>query len=211
MYPPNADKDIALIGYSGHAYVVKDVFDSMQRRVSAFCEKRQPPANPFSLQFLGDEGDEETLARLQQYDYFVAVGDNASRRRISRYLLEVLGRPPLDAIDASAVVSRYARLAPGVLVAPRVVINTLVEVGEGVICNTGAILEHECRIGAYTHIAPGAVLCGNIIVGEESLIGANAVIMPGLRIGARARIGAGAVIVKDVGEGEVVVGNGRVL
>jgi sugar O-acyltransferase (sialic acid O-acetyltransferase NeuD family) len=203
-------KPIALIGYSGHAYVVYDVLLRMGGRVTAYCEQQGQLPNPHQLHYLGSEWEEAVLAELRQYRYFVAIGDNALRRKISAHLQQHVG-PPLRAVDPSACISPSARLGEGVLVGPRAVINAFARLEEGVICNTGAIIEHECQLGAYVHLAPGAVLCGNVRIGAGSLIGANAVIRPGISIGSGACIGAGAVIVKDVGEGEVVVGNGRVL
>ena len=201
-----SNKSIVLIGYSGHAYVVKEIFDRMGERVAAYCEYRADAPNPFSLQYLGWEGDEQVLEQLKTFNWFVALGENSIRAKISRSLKVHLGEP-LQAIHPSATISRYATLAPGVMVAPRVVINAMAEVQEGVICNTGAIVEHECTVGAYAHLAPGAVLCGGAQVGELTLIGANAVILPGITIGRRVRIGAGAVIIKDVADGQTVVGN----
>lgn len=206
MYPTTFNKPIALIGYSGHSYVVKDIFDSMGARVTAFCERNAQVADPFKLQYLGNEREENVVQQLKEYEYFVSIGENSLRKKVSAYLLKEVGRP-LIAVDASAVVSQYAKLLDGVMVAPRAVINALAVVREGVICNTGSIVEHECSIGAFSHIAPGAVLCGNVIVGEETLIGANAVVRPGIRIGSRVRIGAGAVITKDVADGHTVIGH----
>ena len=200
------DKPVALIGYSGHAYVVKEIFDSMGARVAAFCEHRPDVPNPFCLQYLGWEGDEQVVQRLNAFAWFVALGDNGLRAKISHSLEQQLGKA-VQALHASATISPTATLAPGVMVAPRVVINAMAAVAEGVICNTGAIVEHECTVGAYVHLAPGAVLCGGVQVGALTLIGANAVVLPGIKIGKRARIGAGAVIVKDVADGQTVVGN----
>lgn len=53
--------------------------------------------------------------------------------------------------------------------------HPMVVLGKGVICNTGAIIEHECIIGEYAHIAPGAVLTGNVQIGAHTFVGANSV------------------------------------
>lgn len=206
MYPQASPKPLALIGYSGHAYVVKEVFDSMGISVTAYCELQEALQNPYGLQYLGSEQEQGVLEQLKAYRWFVAVGDNKLRARISRYLGQLPGAPA-QALDASAIISSTAQLAAGVMVAPRAVINAQAVLEEGVICNTGAIIEHECRVGAFAHIAPGAVLCGGVRVGSGSLIGASAVVRPGITIGSGACIGAGAVIVKDVADGHTVVGS----
>lgn len=45
--------------------------------------------------------------------------------------------------------------------------------------NTGAIIEHDCRVSNFSHVAVGSVLCGEVIVGENTLIGANATVIHG--------------------------------
>jgi maltose O-acetyltransferase len=44
-------------------------------------------------------------------------------------------------------------------------------------------------------------------IGNNAWIGANTVILPGVTVGDDAVIGAGSVVTKDVGKGEMVVGN----
>ena len=206
MVTPPLHTPVVLIGYSGHAFVVKEIFDSQQRQVHGYCEKHPAAANPYGLSYLGYERDTAVQERLRHYAYFVAIGDNSLRAGISCYLTALLGEA-IQALDASALISATARLGAGVMVGPRVVINAQAVVAEGVICNTGAIIEHECRVGAYAHVAPGAVLCGGVTVGEQTLIGANAVVRPGIHIGKGVCIGAGAVIVKNVADGQTVIGS----
>ena len=91
--------------------------------------------------------------------------------------------------------------------APRVVINPLVKIGNGVICNTACVIEHECIINDYVHIAPGAILCGNVTVGEGSFIGAGAVVKQGVTIGKNVIVGAGTVVIKDIVDNTKVIGN----
>lgn len=45
------------------------------------------------------------------------------------------------------------------------------------------------------------------IVWEGASIGANSVILPGVQIGPGALVGAGSIVTRDVGAGEVVMGN----
>ena len=85
-------------------------------------------------------------------------------------------------------------------------IQAQTQIGQQVILNTGAQVDHDCVIGDYAHIAPGAVLCGRVQVGEGTLIGAAATVIPGIQIGKWAIIGAGAVVTKDVPDFSVVVG-----
>ncbi len=95
----------------------------------------------------------------------------------------------------------------GLTAMPSAHIGDGVKIGDNVLVNTGAIIEHDCAISDHVHIAPGAILCGNVTVGEGAHIGAGAVVRQGIRIGAWAIVGCGAVVIKDVPDGVTVVGN----
>jgi acetyltransferase-like isoleucine patch superfamily enzyme len=92
------------------------------------------------------------------------------------------------------------------MISANAVINPLAKIGNGVICNTTCIIEHECAVGDFAHIGPGAVLCGNVTIGSLAFVGAGAIIRQGITVGENAMIGAGAVVVKDVPNGVTVKG-----
>lgn len=75
------------------------------------------------------------------------------------------------------------------------------------IINTGAIVEHDCMVGAFTHIAVGSVLCGGVSVGSRTLVGANAVVIQERRIGNHCIVGAGSVVRKDMEDNRMMLGN----
>jgi sugar O-acyltransferase (sialic acid O-acetyltransferase NeuD family) len=199
-------RPIAIIGYSGHAYVVIDIFHKNHRKVLAYCEPEAVPRNRFDLMYLGDHQNPQTQEKLRDYDFFIAIGDNLIRRKVAESLHSILP-PPLNVIHPSAILAESIILFQGIMLGASAVVNPAVELNNGVICNTGSIIEHGCKIGQYAHIAPGAVLCGDVEVGENAFIGAGAVIKQGLKIGKNAIVGAGAVVIRDIPEGAKVVGN----
>ena len=199
-------KNIALIGYSGHAYVAFEIFFSQGQIVSAYTERIEKSENPYALKWLGNEADDAVIELLKIYSYFVSIGDNTLRKRISEKLIPVLGLPE-NALHKTAIISRSMNSGTGNMFAPRVVINPLVKIGNGVICNTACVIEHECIINDYVHIAPGAILCGNVTVGEGSFIGAGAVVKQGVTIGQNVIVGAGTVVIKDIVDNTKVIGN----
>jgi sugar O-acyltransferase (sialic acid O-acetyltransferase NeuD family) len=201
-----SSKHIAIIGYSGHAYVTIDILLSASQKVTAYCDAEEKDRNPFSLTYLGKESDTDVQAILKKYDYFIAIGDNAARGRVYKKLVPQLGNP-INAIHSTAVISPSVKLKDGIFAAANVSINPLVEIGTGVICNTSCSIDHECIIGDFAHIAPGAVLCGNVKVGSSSFIGAGSVIKQGVRIGDNVMIGAGCVVVKDIEDNCIMIGN----
>ncbi len=195
-----------IIGYSGHSFVICGIFNSVNQKVTAYCDSEEKKYNPFNLQYLGNENTAEATEALTKINFFIAIGDNNIREKIYNHLaLKKL--LPINAIHATAVIDTTVTIAAnGVMIAANATINPLVKIGKGVICNTNCSIDHECVINDFTHIAPGAVLCGNVTVGTKTFIGANAVIKQGITIGNNCMIGAGAVVVKDVPDNATVVG-----
>jgi sugar O-acyltransferase (sialic acid O-acetyltransferase NeuD family) len=195
-----------LIGYSGHAFVVYGILNAAGKKITGYCDNEEKIYNPFALQYFGKENSDTALTAMEQYGFFIAIGDNVIREKIFKAVSNQ-NLHPANAIHPSSVTDSSAFIAAhGVMIAANATINPLAKIGTGAICNSGCIIEHECVIGNFAHIAPGAVLCGNVKVGNNSFVGANAVIKQGIVIGNNVMIGAGAVVIKDVPDNTTVIG-----
>lgn len=197
-------KPVAVVGYSGHSYVIIDILLNAGRMVTAYCDSSEKEKNPYHLNYLGREN--EVVDVLRKFDYFIGVGHNGIRRKVYQQLMNELGKP-INAIHPSAVISASVEMNHGIMISANATINPLVTLGTGVICNTSCSIDHECVIGDFAHIAPGAVLCGNVMVGAGTFVGANSVIKQGVRIGQNVTIGAGTVVIRDIPDNTMVVGN----
>ena len=162
---------IAIIGYSGHSYAVLSSLIAAEHRIHFYCDDKEKSFNPFHLSYLGSERSDDFLFKLRELDYFVSIGDSAIRRKIQESLCKY-SHPPINVIDPKASLQFGIDLGHGIFIAPNCSVNALSVIGDGVVCNTGSIIEHECQIGKYSFISPGAVLCGNVIIGENTFIGA---------------------------------------
>ena len=198
-------RPLVLVGYSGHAFVVCDIFQSQKRTVLGYCEGVEKSLNPYGLRYLGRE--EAVGDAWRDYAYFVAIGDNGLRRKVSEKLLALSGGPPERAVHVRASVSPTATIGAGAMIADGVVVNACARIGAGVICNTQSVVEHEVVLGDFCHLGPGAVLFGNVTVGEGTFIGARSVVVPGVQIGRGVVIGAGTVVLKDIPDRGKYVGN----
>lgn len=134
-----------------------------------------------------------------------AVGSATIRQR----LLEQSRLPTerwLIVVHPRASVASSAKLGPASLVAAQAIVAPCAQIKTGVIVNHGAVVDHDCHVGAYAHIAPCASLGGGVWVGERVLVGAGARILPGVRIGDDVVIGAGAVVLTDIPSGQTWTG-----
>ncbi len=203
-------KRILVIGAGGHGQVVADILLAAAQRGGAdgvptgFLD--DDPAllgtKYLGLPVLG------SIARWHQIPHdalVVAVGDNATRRRLFLELWEQ-GARFADAVHPAAVVARDARLGAGVMVCAGAVVNTGSVVGDGVILNTASSVDHHNHIGAFAHIAPGVHLGGNVKVGEGAFLGIGSAVIPGCTVGDWAIIGARAAVIRDIPPRCVAVG-----
>ena len=200
-------KDIVLIGYSGHAFVIADILEK-ENNIIGYLDISKKNVNPYKLNYLGNEDSEGAKEMLKNSYFFVAIGNNILRHRIFEKIENSFNtRGSVKAIHRSAIISDHATIEKGVLISANATINPLAKVGKGVICNTSSVIEHECNLGPFVHVGPGAILCGAVSVGENSFIGANSVVKEGTKIGKNVVIGAGSVVLKDIVDNLTVVGN----
>jgi sugar O-acyltransferase (sialic acid O-acetyltransferase NeuD family) len=198
---------VIVIGGGGHSKVLLSTLHSLNRRVLGFVD---PEPGLLALNGVAHLGDDcEALRYLPEQVRLVngvgAASSTDGRKAVyekfkaKHYVFESLAHP-------SATVAAETQLEEGVQLMAGAVLQPGSRLGENVIINTGARVDHDCWIEAHAHIAPGAVLCGNVSVEKGAFIGAGATILPGIKIGAGSLVGAGAVVVEDVPPGVTVVG-----
>ena len=201
----------AIIGYSGHAYVVAESYLSKGNSLQYYTNLIKVDNNPFNLTYLGCETEPNFKGWDMNLAFILCIGDNNLRYKISQLLL-IKSQIIESVIDPNSTISKRANIGIGVFASKGVLVNAFSKIGDFTILNTGCIIEHECEIGTAAHIAPGAVLAGNVKIGKRSFVGANSVIKQGVEIGDDVIIGAGSVIIKNISSNTKIVGNpGRII
>ena len=174
-----------LFGASGHAKVIIDILEGNGVQVEKIYDDNPRTDNIFGI---GVEHSSQ-------------IGEN--RKKISeKYKFQYQ-----IAVHKTATISVHSKIGEGTVVMANVAVNPSVEIGKHCIINTGAVLEHDCKISDFAHISPNVALAGNVEVGEGTHVGIGASVIQGIKIGKWATIGAGAVVIKDVPDFAVVVGS----
>lgn len=197
---------LVIIGAGGHGRVVANLAQRAGHTVRGFLDR----SGETMFEDLPILGGDEYLDAKRARDIHIAIGLGSRATWRRRWVLCQhidgldLGAPQL--IDPDAIVASSVEIGRGtqVLMGARVQRGASIE--EWCIVNTAAVIEHDCRIHAHTHVASGAVLCGGVTVGDGAFIGAGSVVKEGVTIGSRATVGLGAVVIRDVADGQVVVG-----
>ncbi|NMA27312.1 MAG: acetyltransferase [Burkholderiales bacterium] len=195
---------LLILGASGHGRVVADIASCLNRYEQiAFLDDDEGKTSAMGHPVLG------TIAMVDRYledfDLFVAVGNNLVRQRIQLGLKSRQARLA-TLVHPSAVLGSEVSLGEGTAVMAGAVINCGSIVGRGCIINTSASLDHDNVLEDFVHISPGAHLAGTVHVGECTWIGIGACVINNLRLAGGCRIGAGAVVVSDIVEKGTYVG-----
>ncbi len=196
----------AIIGYSGHSYVVIDALINSGNRPLYYSDKLLNKNNPYNLEYIGFEKDNNFKGWEMNLNFAICIGDNYIREQIAMLINKKL-KTVLTVIHPQSIISSNTSFGVGSFISKGAMINPFSSIGNFTILNTGCIIEHECIVDDFSHIAPGAVLCGNVVIGKRTFIGANSVIKQGVKIGDDVIIGAGSVVINDIPNNSMIVGN----
>jgi UDP-perosamine 4-acetyltransferase len=195
------DKPCIVIGAGGHAKSVCDALLSKNLEVLG-CTDNTLVKGTEVLQGIKTIGADKVLSDYTPDQVYLANGVGSIKDIVVRktLMMSLQDRgykfPPI--IHRTAYVAEGTELGSGCVVLAGGVIQPGVRLGENVIVNTRASIDHDCFIRSHSHIAPGAILCGSVSIGEEVHIGAGAIILQGVKIVSGAIIPAGLTIRKSV-------------
>jgi UDP-perosamine 4-acetyltransferase len=198
-------KGIVIVGAGGHAKVCIESLRAMGEQVDFCVGDENSPDSCVGVPVLIGDGN---LARLRSEGYekaFIAIGSNRLRERLAKLATDQ-GYRLVNAINPHAIISPSVTFGNGVAVMAGAVINAEAAIESLAIINTGATIDHDCRIGRAVHIAPQCGLAGNVVVGDQSFLGIGARVIPEIKIGANVTVGAGGVVIQDIDSGKTVVG-----
>ncbi len=211
MTPSSSSRDrlIYLLGCGGHGRVVLDSLRMCAIPIRGILDSALTPGA--HIDGVPVCGGDEYLAQLDPQQAAVCIGVGVmpgNTRRVA--LVESCRRRGFELISVvhpSAIIAPRHEFGVGVQVLAGAVLQGGVRLGDNVIVNTRASVDHDCVIGPDVMIGPGAVLCGLVSVAAGAYVGAGAVLLPGVRIGEHAVVGAGCTVTGDVAGGDTVIGN----
>lgn len=195
---------LLIYGAGGHGLVVAEAAAASGWRVIGLMDDNLAPGQSIGA-FTTLGGFAAAGPMHPRAAVHVAIGDNAARDRLLQELA-AQGRRLATIIHPTAAISPTAKIGAGCYIGAQAAVNALATLEQGVIVNTGGIVEHHVKLGRAVHIAPGAIMTGASGAGDLTLIGAGAVVLPSIRVGNHAKVGAGAAVVREVPDGQTVVG-----
>lgn len=201
----NKHKPLVLIGGGGHASVLADILLGQGRDIVAVISPDGLSSRKVFAGLTHLTKDEEVKRFSPDSVHLVnGIGmlpRSMLRQRVNQQFIE-LGYQFETVIDSYAHISRFSTICSGAQILSGARVQTGVVIGEHTIVNSGALVEHDCQIGAYNHIAPRATLCGSVCTHESVYIGANATVIQDLVLEAQSTVGAGAILTQSLPLGD---------
>ena len=202
---------VIIIGASGHAKVIKDIFEQQKLyQIWGFIDATKQIGESFlNYPILGTEESIPQIISNQHGDIylFIAIGDNFIRNQIAeRISKKIPGIKFATAIHPSAQIASDVAIGEGTAIMAGVIINPCSTIGKFVILNTRCSVDHDNLIGDFSSMAPNSTTGGNVELGHFSALSISASIKHGIKVGNHTVIGGGAFVNKHLPDNCVAYG-----
>jgi sugar O-acyltransferase (sialic acid O-acetyltransferase NeuD family) len=152
-----------------------------------------PPDSTFGgAAFLGGSG--KLAAAFELADaVIVAIGDNRVRERLHAQV-RAAGFALATIRHPTAIVAPSSVIGPGCALMAGSVVGTEARLGEGVIVNSGSVVDHHCGIEDFGHVGTNACMAGGSVLGRRAWMQAGASLAYGVRVAADRVLAAGEAL-----------------
>ncbi len=175
-------------------------------RIVGFVEERARNQPGRTLEELPVYGLDELETLAPTHSAIAWIGEPSLRRRMVQQV-ESYGMPFITMAHPQSVLRRHAAIGEGSILGPFCIAFQYSRIGRHCMVLYQTTVGHHAEIEDFVTIVDGVRMGGKIHVGEGAFIGQNACLREGVRIGRGAIVGAGAVVLRDVPDGDTVVGN----
>lgn len=194
------NKTLVMLGAGGHAKVCYDIAQKMNKWNEIIVLDDNPKNDYFKI-----SGQLNDIRQYPSADFFVAIGDNKIRTKITEELFK-LNMKIITLIHPKAVIGSNVKIEAGTVIMAGVVINSATEIGKGCIINTSSSVDHDNKIGDFVHISPGVNLAGFVNIGSKTWIGIGSIVKNNVNIGDNIIIGSASLVLNDLYEEKIYFG-----
>ncbi|WP_282124144.1 acetyltransferase [Algibacter mikhailovii] len=194
------DEGVIIIGAGGHGTVVASILLASNIKVLGYYDDDIEKQGKTFLEIpvLGKISD---LVSDSKVKAIIGIGNNKRRKEIA----QKFHFDWVNAIHPFSWISPDVNLGKGTIVCAGAIIQTGSTLGDHVVINTKASVDHDCVVGNYSHVAV-AHLAGGVSIGEGVFVALNSTVLPVTNVGDWSIVGAGSVVTKDVLPNKTVVG-----
>lgn len=186
---------IIIYGASGHGKVVAEVAELSGYKEIVFFDDDINKRENGKYNVIHSFPDEE-------YDIIVAIGDNATRERVSKGLNE----KQVSLIHPNAVISNDVVIGDGVVILANATIGVGTRIGNGAIINTCSSIDHDSFVDDFVHVSVNSHTAGTVRLGKRTFLGVKSAVINNISIVDDVVVGAGAIVISDIEESGVYIG-----
>ena len=189
--------EVILVGAGGHALSLAEFAAD---RIAGYLARGENPGMPGK--WLGGDEDLERWVEEGYRFHMAFVYSKMPWMEARKKLLDLYqqrGGKFVSLISPTAIVTPHSEIGEGSAVMQGAIVNRA-RLGENVVVNSGAIVEHDCTVGENTFIGPGAVIGGFTKIGNNCFIGLGARVSNNVTIGDNISIAMGAVVTNSLTE-----------
>lgn len=201
---------IIIIGSAGHAKNVIDTIEKVNTHeiIGLVDDYRRFHDKTLGYEIIGKVSDIKILVEKYNVGYlFIAIGDNYNRSEVFHSIKDLgLKISFINVIHPTAILSQPIESNKGIFIGPRVVINRDAIVSPNTLFNSGAILEHDTKLGVFSSLGPNSTIAGGAIIGERTAVGLSASVLEKRVIGNDVVVGSGAVVISNIESNNIIVG-----
>lgn len=215
----NRKKSLIIIGAGGHALAILDVALSQNYDVAGFVDMARAGQKIGGIGVRADISDFKSsnlkagdfkagdFKAGEQYEYIVALGDNARRQSVSeKTRQELTGVVFATLRHATAYVSPLAKIEAGCVIMGNAFVGPNCRIGEGCLLNTGSQIDHDGVMANFSSLGPKACLGGTVRVGQRSAISIGATVKHGVNVGDDCILAAQAYLHNDMPAQSIFMG-----
>lgn len=178
-----------IIGCGGHAKSILDVIMFNESDAEIIFVDENAKENETILGF-----PVVNSYNISYEKVIVGIGDNKKRYELSKKYYANL----TSIISKKAYIGNEVKIGKGVFIAHNAYIGIFSKINDFAVVNTGAIVEHECKLGAASFIGPNSTLCGKVNIGDNTFLGADTTILPEITICSGVTIGAKSLVTRGI-------------
>lgn len=193
---------VLIFGAGGHAKVLIDTLHLLKINILGIMDSspEQIGQSVLDVPILGCE--DEILKQYSPTNIQLVNGIGSTISTAKREYIfnrhKNMGYHFLNVIHPSVYIGQNVMLGEGIQAMAGSIVQSGSHIGNNVIINTHATVDHDCFIGDHVHLAPSTTCCGAVTIGNRTQVGCGAIIIQNVKIGEQSLIAAGAVVIRDV-------------
>jgi sugar O-acyltransferase (sialic acid O-acetyltransferase NeuD family) len=167
------------------------------------------PINDYGLEFVGQNiGDISKFVNDDKtYKGIIAINNNKVRSEVYNKIISMnTGFNFVSMVHSTSVIGKNVKIGKGVIIMPKVVVNSDSVIGDFCIINSKSSLGHEGSLGDFSCLNEGVIVGGNFNLGEFSEINLGVKIIENINIGSHTIVEAGSLILKNFSDNKTISG-----